>query len=520
MADTRAPPAPKELVCLKPRSGNTTRGNAYKARCRHVDLSARTRILAVDRLSDGARAGPAVAVAHAECMVTMEQLVRHLLPLGLLPRVVAEFRAITVGGAIMGASLESTSFRAGQFHDACAWVQLRMADGSERLARRGDELWRGVSGSLGTLALCLAAGVECEPAAPFVRVRHTAFAPAADDAARAGGARALCAALHALTTAALAAEAAGAAPPAQFAEGLQFPPELVPGGGASLLTAEYLPDGAGGLRVWRARWWAPWWHERAGEACAAALARGAQRGGAHEEAVPTEDYVFRYDYGAFWMARPMACELGALVRGCVGLPTALLLLLSSRLLRPLLGALYGARTLFSALHAAPPAAVGRVLVVQDCYVPAPRAHELVGRVRAHEAGRGLSTPLWLCPVAPPAHRPQPLAPHDSAAQGAPEPRINVGVYGRLADGSAAACTRALERWTRELGGRKMLYAASARACPSDFWADYERRAYEELRARYGADGAFPDVCEKACAPLEHWTGALGALAERIATLVL
>ena len=48
----------------------------------------------------------------------MESLCAHLLPLGLLPRVVPEFRQITIGGAVMGLGIESSSFRHGLFEFA------------------------------------------------------------------------------------------------------------------------------------------------------------------------------------------------------------------------------------------------------------------------------------------------------------------------------------------------------------------------------------------------------------------
>jgi len=339
----------------------------------------------------------------------------------------------------------------------------------------------------------------------------------------------VCAALHRLMLDAAAEAAVGAEPTVHFAEGLQFPPELVPGGAASLLTATYV-RGAQPAPTWRARWYGAWWYELCMHAAASSsqsppAVAGADGGAAgapcvvREDVVPTEDYVFRYDYGAFWMARPMACELLSAARCAYTLPTLCLLLASHWALRPLLGWAYAAARLFRLLHAAPPAAVARKLVVQDFFVPATRAPELIELARANAA---LSTPLWLCPIAPPAHRPQLLAPHDCAGRSPPHPRIDVAVYGRLPDGSAGAFTAALEECTRLCGGRKMLYARSARVDASDFWADYDRTAYEALRARYGAAGVFPDVCTKACAPHASWVGplGLGALAEVLASHVL
>ena len=46
--------------------------------------------------------------------ITMEEMVNYALENGVIPLVVPEFPGISVGGAISGAALESSSFRYGQ----------------------------------------------------------------------------------------------------------------------------------------------------------------------------------------------------------------------------------------------------------------------------------------------------------------------------------------------------------------------------------------------------------------------
>jgi hypothetical protein len=51
--------------------------------------------------------------------MSMEQMVDALLPLGLMPAVVPEFKGITIGGSLQGLAAESTSFKYGIFKFIC-----------------------------------------------------------------------------------------------------------------------------------------------------------------------------------------------------------------------------------------------------------------------------------------------------------------------------------------------------------------------------------------------------------------
>jgi delta24-sterol reductase len=101
-------------------------------------------------------------------MVTMEELVKCTLRYKLIPKVVAEFRCISVGGAISGASSESTSHKYGLFFECCAWKNMRLGDGKIVRTNRGEELWSSLSGTYGTMGVVLEAAVECVKAKPYV----------------------------------------------------------------------------------------------------------------------------------------------------------------------------------------------------------------------------------------------------------------------------------------------------------------------------------------------------------------
>ncbi|HZR83023.1 MAG TPA: FAD-binding protein [Candidatus Binatia bacterium] len=69
------------------------------------------------------------APAPAEPGVTFAELVAAAMPYGLAPIVVPELPTITIGGAVSGCSLESTSFRWGGFHDTCLEYEVITARG-------------------------------------------------------------------------------------------------------------------------------------------------------------------------------------------------------------------------------------------------------------------------------------------------------------------------------------------------------------------------------------------------------
>lgn len=131
----------------------------------------------------------------------------------------------------------------------------------------------------------------------------------------------------------------------------------------------------------------------------------------------------------------------------------------------------------------------------------------------------LSTPLWLCLIRKPSIR-QPFSPSqldDSYSNGTNEYAINCGVYGRVSDNWGTYYTQQLEKWCRELRGRKMLYAQNWYS-QELFWSIYDHDEYKELRKKLEVENIFPDLYEKVCPHLEEkecsW------LKETIAALLL
>jgi hypothetical protein len=108
---------------------NTNHNDASGIHC--IDLESRT------------------VLAFQHC--SMEELFDACVSQNLLPKVVVELKGVTVGGAIAGAGIESSSFRYGQFNDICQAVYVLCGDGQIRRCSRTEnaDLWAALAGSYG-----------------------------------------------------------------------------------------------------------------------------------------------------------------------------------------------------------------------------------------------------------------------------------------------------------------------------------------------------------------------------------
>jgi FAD/FMN-containing dehydrogenase len=114
-------------------------------------------------------------ICIAEPGVTFDALVRATLARGLMPLVVPELRTITIGGAVAGCSLESTSFRYGGFHDTCLEYEVVTATGEILRCAPDNEhrlVFQMMHGTFGTLGILTKLVFRLIPAAPFVHVTY------------------------------------------------------------------------------------------------------------------------------------------------------------------------------------------------------------------------------------------------------------------------------------------------------------------------------------------------------------
>src|SRR6267142_2262981 len=95
---------------------------------------------------------------EAEGMVSYEALVDECLAHGVMPAVVPQLKTITLGGALAGVGIESSSHRHGLVHDTVLEIEVLLGDGRIVTRTRDNEpsdLFYGFPNSYGTLGYAL-----------------------------------------------------------------------------------------------------------------------------------------------------------------------------------------------------------------------------------------------------------------------------------------------------------------------------------------------------------------------------
>ncbi|MEU3452824.1 FAD-binding oxidoreductase [Micromonospora sp. NPDC006766] len=157
-----------EPVRLAKRTSNLFRPRSTP-RSPGLDVSGLTGVLSVD---------PAARTADVQGMCTYEDLVDATLPHGLMPLVVPQLRTITLGGAVTGLGIESTSFRNGLPHESVREMDILTGAGEIVTARpEGEhaELFRAFPNSLGSLGYATRLRIELQPVRRYVALRNIRF---------------------------------------------------------------------------------------------------------------------------------------------------------------------------------------------------------------------------------------------------------------------------------------------------------------------------------------------------------
>lgn len=139
-----------------------------KTRVRGLDTSGLTGVIAVDAQA---------RTAEVAGMCTYDTLVAATLPAGLAPLVVPQLKTITLGGAVTGLGIESTSFRNGLPHESVLELDILTGTGEVLTVSPTEhaDLYRAFPNSYGTLGYAVRLRIELEPVKPFVALRHLRF---------------------------------------------------------------------------------------------------------------------------------------------------------------------------------------------------------------------------------------------------------------------------------------------------------------------------------------------------------
>jgi FAD/FMN-containing dehydrogenase len=116
-------------------------------------------------------------IADVEGMTTYEELADETLQFGLLPTVVPQLKTITIGGAISGIGIESSSFKYGLVHETVEEMEIVLGDGStiDCSATQNSDLFYGFPNSYGTLGYVLRLKAKLIPVKKYVKLTHMRF---------------------------------------------------------------------------------------------------------------------------------------------------------------------------------------------------------------------------------------------------------------------------------------------------------------------------------------------------------
>lgn len=389
-----------------------------------VDASALNRILKID---------PERRICVAEPGVTFAQVVEATIRHGLAPAVVPELEGITLGGAVAGGSIESSSFRVGGFHDTCVEYELVTGAGEGLTCSREREpfLFEMVHGSYGTLGIITKVTFALVPASPFVRLEYWRYRDPGSFH-------------HALLERCEKGDV-------DFIDGIVHGPRewvLCLG-----LFVDLAPKRSSYRRL-------------------NVYYQSTRR--LRVDHLTTPDYFFRYDTEAHWLSRTVPALEWKSVRLLAGkafLGSTNMIRWSKRL-----------APVFRRIRRRPD-------VVCDYFIPAARVPEFYEWYLREMP----YFPLWVVPYRVP--QPYPWLSEEQTDRFEGDLFVDLAVYGMRNDAAGADRSEQLEEKAYELGGIKTLISRNHYSAER-FWSIYHRANYQKARERLDPHGVFPDLYEK------------------------
>ncbi|WP_415647049.1 FAD-binding protein [Stackebrandtia soli] len=369
-------------------------------------------------------------------LITYERLVAATLPHELMPTVVPQLKTITLGGAVAGLGIESTSFRAGMPHEAVREMDVLTGSGDVVTVCPGDDLFECFPNSYGTLGYAVRLVIELAPTMPTVALRHVRYvtgrelfdglAEHVDD------------------------------PEVDFCDGVSFTPcESYVTLGRFTIEPGPTSDYTGQSIYYRS-----------------IRRRDTDR-------LTVADYLWRWDTDWFWCSAafgvqnrhlrrfwPVPLRRSDVYRRLVALDRRIGL--SRRIARA-----RGQR---------------REAVIQDVEIPLAESASFLDAFSRHIPIR----PVWICPLRSTTATTPPLYPLTSGTY------VNFGFWATvgLADGQADDHhNRLVEQLVIDHGGHKSLYS-TVHYDRSQFWRDYDESAYRQVKKRYDPTGRLPDLFDK------------------------
>lgn len=419
--------AKKTSNLFRPRSADDTPG---------LDVSGLDGVIEIDTVA---------MTADVQGICTYEQLVDEVLPHGFIPYVVPQLRTITLGGAVTGLGIESTSFRNGLPHESVLEMDI-LTGGGEIITATPDndhsQLFDAFPNSYGSLGYATRLKIKLEKVPPFVTLRHIQMADSA-------------AAVKAIEEICHTGEWLGHR--VDGLDGTAFSPDEI------YLTLAHFTDER------------PRVSDYTGQQIY--YRSIAQR---ETDALTMNDYIWRWDTDWFWCS------------GAFGAQNPTVRRLWPRRWRrsDVFHKIVGLDERFGIIKKIDrlKKVSGRERVIQDVEVPLDRLEEFLEWFDDEVGMR----PVWLCPLR--TTRPWPAYP-----LAAGEPYVNIGFWGTVvvpADAPPGLVNRKVEVAVSAMGGHKSLYS-EAFYDQETFDQMYGGVALAAARRRYDPEARLSTLFEKA-----------------------
>ena len=437
----RAGYASGKLTCTarKPWKTMSVRTAEFKKDMRQVFIDLAT-ILEVDE---------GRLIVRAEPMATMGDITSFLVPRGFALAVQAEMEDLTLGGLCMGIGIATSSHRDGCLFETVEAFEIVTADGElVRATRdRNADLFHALPCSHGTLGFLVSVELRIVPIHTHVKLHYEPF----------HSLDAFCARLEELT----------ASPDApRFIEGLVFSKDS-----GVILIGDYATP-ARDARVNRINdYYKEWFYSHVAQML---------KSGATSEYIPVRHYFHRHTPSVYFQLKDLITFANTpwyrYLWAWMGAPkVSLLKLTTTRELR---------RQAF------------KNRVVQDIMVP---IKDLAESVRLSDELFEIY-PLWVGPVRVFDHGAYEGFLRNPANGGDSQMFVDLGIFGIPPTAKAGAydqvqTVRRLEKFVRERGGYQMLYADICMT-RAEFEHMFEHRLYRDMRSKYAAQYAFPEVYDK------------------------
>ena len=388
---------------------------------------------------------PVARTADVQGMCTYEHLVDVTLQFGLVPFVVPQLRTITLGGAVTGLGIESTSLRLGLPHESVRELDVLTGSGRIVTATPDNEhadLFAAFPNSYGSLGYAVRLQIDLAPAPTHVELRHVRMR----DAREAAG-----------VIEEVAATTAYSGTRVDAIDGVAFSPDETYLTLAHFTASASPPSDYTGQQIYFRSI-----RER-----------------------PTDvlrfvDYLWRWDTDWFWCSGAFGAQHPLIRRVWPARWRR------SDVYHRLVGLdqWIGVSRVLDRLTKVP----GRERVIQDIEVPLDRLPEFLDWFDREVGMR----PVWLCPLR--TSRSWPTYPLEPGRL-----YVNVGFWGTVvvpAGTAPGAVNRAIEERVAALGGHKSLYSESFHD-RATFDALYGTAGLDALRAVHDPDSRLSTLYEKA-----------------------